>query len=283
MTSARSFSPMQIPLEDNFEDILGKAQRGLQLDDATLAASADIPLKTLHRLQAGIVDEAAIRAVTAPLRLGEATLLDSAQQAWYPASHSLAGLACFNTPFRDMHVNAYLLWDPSSLQGAVFDTGATAEPILQFVQEKSLQVSHLFITHAHRDHVTDLRRLRQATGAPVHVSQEEPLPDAEAFAPGATFAVGSLQVETRRTSGHSEGGITYVVHGLERPVAVVGDAIFAGSMGGGLVSYADALSNNREQILTLPDEAVLCPGHGPLTTVGEEKRHNPFFPEFQQP
>ena len=53
--------------------------------------------------------------------------------------------------------------------------------------------------------------------------------------------------------------------------------MFAGSMGGGLVSYEDALRNTREQILSLPDDTILCPGHGPLTTVGEEKRHNPFF------
>jgi len=74
--------------------------------------------------------------------------------------------------------------------------------------------------------------------------------------------------------------MTYVIEGLETPIAVVGDAMFAGSMGGGMVSYADALQTNRDKIMTLPDETILCPGHGPMTTVGEEKRHNPFFPEF---
>src|SRR6266545_1259477 len=77
--------------------------------------------------------------------------------------------------------------------------------------------------------------------------------------------------------GHSQGGMTYVVAGLARPVAIVGDSLFAGSMGGGNVSYADALRNNLEKILTLPDETIICPGHGPMTTVGEEKQHNPFF------
>jgi glyoxylase-like metal-dependent hydrolase (beta-lactamase superfamily II) len=71
-----------------------------------------------------------------------------------------------------------------------------------------------------------------------------------------------------------------VVRGLARTVAIVGDAIFAGSMGGGAVSYQDALKTNRENILSLPDETVLCPGHGPLTTVGEQKKVNPFFPEL---
>ena len=84
-------------------------------------------------------------------------------------------------------------------------------------------------------------------------------------------------METRLTSGHSAGGVTYFIRGLARPVAIVGDSIFAGSMGGGMVSYADALRNNREQILTLPDETIICPGHGPLTTVGEQKAANPFF------
>jgi hydroxyacylglutathione hydrolase len=57
----------------------------------------------------------------------------------------------------------------------------------------------------------------------------------------------------------------------------VGDSLFAGSMGGGNVSYGDALQNNLDKILTLRDETIICPGHGPMTTVGEEKRHNPFF------
>ena len=71
--------------------------------------------------------------------------------------------------------------------------------------------------------------------------------------------------------------MTYVVNGLSRKLAIVGDAIFAGSMGGGNVSYRDALQTNLDKILTLPDETIICPGHGPMTTVGEEKKHNPFF------
>ena len=73
-----------------------------------------------------------------------------------------------------------------------------------------------------------------------------------------------------------------MVAGLERPVAVAGDSLFAGSMGGGNVSYEDALRNNREKILTLPDETIVCPGHGPLTTVGKEKRENAFFAETEK-
>ena len=106
---------------------------------------------------------------------------------------------------------------------------------------------------------------------------KEPWPGTDVFSEGERFSIGDLEVETKTTSGHSVGGTTYVISGLDRPVAVVGDAMFAGSMGGGMVSFDDAWKNNREKILTLPDETVICPGHGPMTTVGEEKRHNPFF------
>jgi hydroxyacylglutathione hydrolase len=92
--------------------------------------------------------------------------------------------------------------------------------------------------------------------------------------------MGRLKLKALHTHGHSVGGLSYVISGLPCPVAIVGDAIFAGSMGGGMVSYQDALRTNRDKIMTLPDETVLCPGHGPITTVKEEKEHNPFFPEF---
>ena len=68
-----------------------------------------------------------------------------------------------------------------------------------------------------------------------------------------------------------------MVNGLARPIAIVGDSLFAGSMGGGTVSYPDAVQNNLAKILTLPDDTIICPGHGPMTSVGEEKKHNPFF------
>src|ERR1017187_8405054 len=105
---------------------------------------------------------------------------------------------------------------------------------------------------------------------------------AEVFADGKVWTVGGVKIEARRTSGHARGGTTFVVRGLGREVAVVGDALFAGSMGGGMVSYEEALRTNRESIFTLGDETIVAPGHGPLTTVGEEKLHNPFFPEYQQ-
>jgi glyoxylase-like metal-dependent hydrolase (beta-lactamase superfamily II) len=135
----------------------------------------------------------------------------------------------------------------------------------------------VLLTHTHGDHIYDLDRLKEKTGAPAFVGEREPIDGAEPFVHGRTWSVGSLKIDTRLTWGHSKGGITYIVTGLAQPVAVVGDAVFAGSMGGGGVSYADALSTNGKEILSLPGNTIICPGHGPLTTVGEEKKHNPFF------
>ena len=270
-----------IPLEDSFTDILGKAQRGAQLNDADLAAQAGIPVEMLTRVKGGVVDLQALPRLAKTLRLGPAALVASAQKSWYPRPHAVEGLAQINTTYEDMTVNAYLVWDPATREAAVFDTGADVGPILQAIAAKQLRVNLILLTHTHPDHIADLARLKRETGAPVYVGALEPTEGAETFPAGRSFSLGRLAIETRQTSGHSVGGITYVISGLAVPVAVVGDAIFAGSMGGGGISYSDALSNNRKHLFSLPDTTVLCPGHGPLSTVGEEKQHNPFYPEFQ--
>src|SRR5438034_679218 len=125
--------------------------------------------------------------------------------------------------------------------------------------------------------VADLPGLREETGANVFTPASEPVPGAEPIEEGKRFRLGNLEINSLLTWGHSPGGMTYIVTGLARPVAIVGDSLFAGSIGGGNVSYRDALQNNLKKILTLPDETIICPGHGPMTTVGEEKQHNPFF------
>ncbi len=176
-----------------------------------------------------------------------------------------------------MAVNAYLVWDPRSRAAAAFDTGADCSEMVRFANHHKLNVQLILLTHAHADHVADLPRLREETGADVFTPAREPVPGAEPIQEGKRFRLGNLRIETRLTWGHSQGGMTYVVTGLARPIAVVGDSLFAGSMGGGNVSYQDALRNNLEKILTLPDKTIICPGHGPMTTVGEEKVHNPFF------
>ncbi|MEY2410537.1 MAG: hydroxyacylglutathione hydrolase [Verrucomicrobiota bacterium] len=269
-----------IPLEDSYTDILGKTQRGLKLSDDALAKAAGVSVEALRLAKNGGLDEEVLRKLAGPLQLGPARLVASARKSWQPEPIQLRGLSQFNTPYDDMTVNSYLVWRPDGKDAVAVDTGADCKPMLDFAKANSLQIRLILLTHIHPDHILALADLKAATGAPARVSALEPTPGAEPFDLPQTFRAGGLEIEARLTSGHATGGITYVVSGLERPVAIVGDALFAGSMGGGMISFADALANNRRQILTLPDSTVVCAGHGPLTTVGEEKRHNPFYPEF---
>jgi hydroxyacylglutathione hydrolase len=211
------------------------------------------------------------------LGLDAEALIALARGAWRPEPVSVAGFEGFNTPYEDMTVNSYVAFDPFSKEAVAFDTGADADPMLDFLKQNGLRLTKILITHTHGDHILELDRLREKTGATAHVGDREGFEHAESFSAGTGFVCGRLRIDTRLTWGHARGGITYVIHGLDRPVAVVGDALFAGSMGGGMVSYDDALRTSRSEILSLADETVIAPGHGPLTTVAEEKAHNPFF------
>ena len=268
-------------LEDFHEDILGKAMRGLGIGKNEMASRLQCEKSEVEAILCGRVDEALISAMAKELDLGAEKLLRSAKKEWCPAPLSISCLKQFNLPFGDMLVNVFVVWDNSSMKAWIFDTGPVAEPVLSFIKEQELSVDAIFLTHTHRDHIACLDKLMVGSGNPsVYVHELEALDGCESIAEGFSYACGSLSLNTLHTHGHSLGGMTYVVEGLERPVAIVGDAIFAGSMGGGMVSYQDALRSNRDEIMTLSDDTILCPGHGPMTTVGEEKKSNPFFPEF---
>lgn len=270
--------PMHLPLEDTFCDIIAKAQRGHSLTDEALSAKSGASVSEIENLKTGTWNEAALRKVATVLGLGVNSLLAMAQGRYIAAPvEDIEGLAHFNSAFDDMTVNSFLVWDASTKEAAFFDTGADGQPMLDFAASHGLKVKQIFITHIHTDHVFDLDRLVEKTGAHAWVCDKEPIAGAESFSAGRSFQIGSLSVETRLTSGHAAGGVTYFIQGLAKPVAIVGDSMFAGSMGGGMVSYADAVRNNREHVLTLPDGTIICSGHGPLTTVGEQKHANPFF------
>src|SRR5262249_44984495 len=267
-----------IQLEDNAADIIGKAQRGLGISDSELAERAGVSSQTIRNLREGVFDESALLSVAPILGLDGRALCELATSEWHPKQIELFdGLTQFSTDYHGMAVNAYLVWDPTNRVAAAVDTGGDSKEMIRFAKHHKLDVQLILLTHAHPDHVADLPSLREETAADVFTPAREPVPGAEPLEDGKTFRLGNLQIDTRLTWGHSPGGMTYVVNGLPRPIAIVGDSLFAGSMGGGNVSYRDALKNNLDKILTLPDDTIICPGHGPMTTVDEEKQHNPFF------
>ena len=264
-------------LEDTFADVLGKALRGQKLTPHAAARQAGLTEAAVASLLDGTFDEAAARTLARTLRLCPDALVRLANGQHAPAVERPASLVVATTPFGDMTVNAYLLWDRQNHDAAIFDTGAESASLLESVAALDLNVVAIFLTHSHADHVHALAALKRELGVEAWSSELEPVRGTNTFRPGDLFNAGQHFIRTRLTPGHSPGGTTFVIEGPVVQAAVVGDALFAGSIGGVHDGYAATLENIRREILGLPDDTILCPGHGPLTTVAFEKAGNPFF------
>ena len=193
--------------------------------------------------------------------------LERLAAGWLPSPKDLSAwreLRVFNTDSGGMAVNAYLVWDEVSREAALFDTGWEAAPLLEAVKAEHLQLRHIFITHSHHDHVAALGVIRAAyPKTRVHCNTKS-APLDQRNKPSEIVHLGGLRVTHRDTPGHAEDGVTYLVGNWQEDaphVALVGDAIFAGSMGGAAGHGAQAKQAIREQILSLPEDTLLCPGH----------------------
>ncbi len=272
-------------LEDNWEDIVGKAARGLGKNAGTLAGETGADHQKVAALLEGRLDEESLVRVAPALRLDPALLLALARGQYQPRLSPPESLIPFDFPFpvpgyAEMRVNAYIVHAPGDPNALVFDCGGRPDEIAAALRENNLQAAALFLTHTHRDHTAGIDVLREHTQATLYAPANEPYPGATPVNPGDTLRFGPLSVSVRDTSGHSPGGTTYVIDGASAPLAIVGDALFAGSAGGAPNAWEAALDRIRKQILSLPDPTILCPGHGPITSVANEKTHNPLFPEF---
>jgi len=271
-------------LEDHLGDVIkkGRLHAGVALE--AVAVQAKISAGELAQLEETGMPKSALdySALGKLLNLNGAKL-EGLAKGWQPAPVDLSQwreLRQITTAGPSYTVNCYLVWDEVTREAAVFDTGFDAAPLFAIIEENQLQLRHLFITHTHSDHVAALAPIREkfpkvrlhssAKGAPVDQRNR-----ANEF-----LHLGSLRITNRDTPGHAEDGVSYIIGTWpdDAPhVIVVGDAIFAGSMGRAVGNSALALQKIRDQIFSLPPETLICPGHGPVTTVEEQKKHNPFL------
>lgn len=275
--------PVRMNLEDHLGDVIRKARISAGASVEAVAQVAGLSLGELDQLEAsGQSPTAPNYSAVASLLALDGDKLAALAKGWQPQPVDLERWRHLRTitTTESMAVNCHLIWDESTKEAALFDTGWFGRPVFELVGEHRLQLRHLFITHTHTDHVAALAEIRRQYPQVLLHSNARGAPVAQRNRPGETVALGVLRIANRATPGHAEDGATYVITGFPDhapAVAVVGDAIFAGSIGGARELAGLAKQKIREHIFSLPPETLICPGHGPLTTVGEELAHNPFF------
>ena len=272
-------------LEDHAGDIIRKSRMGLGVPPTEVASAGSLAPETLATYEDDGCLPPSIDFNTLSQRLTlDGKKLTEIAQGWEPAPRDLTqweSLAQIRRDDGGMEVNCYLVWDEEAGIAALFDTGWVAAPIKALLDQAGIDLKFLFLTHSHYDHIEALGEVRKLYPNANVFSQIKGAPAAQQVKQGDSFKLGRLEVAVRETPGHAEDGLTFVVTGFpnEQPgIAIVGDAIFAGSIGGAPKHFEQARTKIREEILSLPAQTLICPGHGPVTTVEEELQHNPFFP-----
>ncbi len=271
-------------LEDHLGDIIRKGRKAANVSAETAAKAAGLTEAELTALEeSGKVTKQPNFAALAALTGQSPAKLEKIASGWLPSEKDLSiwrELRRFETEKDGIVVNNYLVWDEVSREAALFDTGWNAQPAIAAIEENQVALKHIFLTHSHDDHIAGLAAVREKfPKAHVHTGSKN-APAQQRIRLNDFIHLGSLRITNRETPGHAEDGITYVVGTWPEDaphVALVGDAIFAGSIGTGFISWDVAKQKIREQIFTLPTDTLICAGHGPFTTVGEEKANNPFF------
>jgi glyoxylase-like metal-dependent hydrolase (beta-lactamase superfamily II) len=201
-------------------------------------------------------------------------------------------------PVGPLQCNCSIIGDEQTSEAMVIDPGDDIDQVLAIVQRHGLTVKQIVITHAHIDHIGGAAKLKRITGAPVLLNSNDQMllkmldvqaswigmrpPEETAIdgsiTTGDKLQAGSVVADVLHTPGHTEGSVCLYFAAEQKLLA--GDTLFAGSIGrtdlpGG--SFKKIMESLKGPVLSLPDETIVIPGHGPLTTIGEERESNPFL------
>ena len=270
-------------LEDDFSDIIKKARHGLGLKLEQVAANTGLPLSVLRELESGRRPQRdEVLAVAAALGLDGEKLASIACDGWAPAPAAADMILTIHGDIGGYAVKGYVLYDPTTRDAVLIDTGYNPDAVLQFLDREQLRLTAVCLTHGHVDHAGGVDDILSRWPVPVYLGEKDwnllswqpPASACRFVKDGEQLAVGYSAITFMATPGHTPGGICYrAAEGV-----FVGDTLFAGSIGRANPPslYPTHLKSVRERLLTLPETMGLFPGHGPATTVAQEKAHNPF-------
>lgn len=277
-----------MPLEDDLCDIIKKARTGLKLSVGDVARLTGLPGADITALERGdqLRDRAELRAIATALGLRLTSLEEIVLEKWLPRPlPMMPGIETVQGEISGYAVKGYIVHDTG--EAVLIDTAYNAEMMIEILEARRLRVVGICLTHGHADHAEGIQQLVTRWPVPVYLGAEDLTllhwkpSEKQLAAPdhGRTISVGRLTIRCLATPGHTPGGICYRVEMPWGPVSFVGDTLFAGSIGRSNPAqlYQKHLGSVRRQVLTLPEDCLLLPGHGPGTTVREELDHNPFY------
>ena len=276
-----------MPLEDDFSDIIKKARTGQGLSVADVTRMTGLPGGNIAALERGVCppDRSEVKALAEALGLRPGPLEQIAIEKWEPvAQQPMTWVERIQGSINGYGVQGYVIHDGG--EAVLIDTAYNAPAMIEFLSRHRLRLLGICLTHGHADHADGIEQILKFREAPVYLGTEDvdllswrpPVAQLNAPEHGQTVMVGRLSVHCLATPGHTPGGICYRVDTDSQRICFVGDTLFAGSIGRSNPStlYQTHLQSVRTQVLGLPPDYRLLPGHGPATTVREELDHNPF-------
>ena len=277
-----------MPLEDDLCDIIKKARTGLKLSVGDVARLTGLPGADITALERGdqVRDRAELRAIANALGLRLTALEDIVVEKWLPQPlPMMPGIETVQGEISGYAVKGYIVHDGG--EALLIDTAYNAEMMIEILEARRLRLVGICLTHGHADHAEGIQKLVTRWPVPVYLGADDLTllhwkpSEKQLAAPehGRTISAGRLTIRCLATPGHTPGGICYRIEMPWGPVAFVGDTLFAGSIGRSNPAqlYHTHLESVRRHVLTLPEDCLLLPGHGPGTTVREEFDHNPFY------